>query len=82
MNVPTLSSVPIRSQAEHDVIAPVWHRVTRGIRAAGFWLAIAIPFLYLPLLYGGLAGPRDVIAFCGLLFLNVVALVVGHGHRR
>lgn len=52
------------------------------MRAVGFWLAVAIPFLYLPLVLDGFAGPDEILAFVALLVLNVVALVTGHGYRR
>lgn len=50
------------------------------LQATAFWSAVAMPFLYLPLLVGGLTG-GEAVTFIGLLFLNVVALVLGHGHR-
>jgi len=51
------------------------------LRFVGFWAAIALPFLYLPLLYGGLQGDQ-VLVFCGLLAANVASLVLGHKHGR
>lgn len=51
------------------------------IRFLAFWLAVALPFLYLPLLASGLRG-EQVTVFGTLLALNAVALVVGHGHAR
>ena len=55
--------------------------VAAPFRFVGFWLAVALPFLYLPLLYDGLTGDQGVV-FVVLVALNVVALVVGHGYRR
>lgn len=52
-----------------------------SLRSVAFWAAVALPFLYLPLLYGGLAGQQAVV-FVALLALNCAALVVGHGHRQ
>ncbi|MFC6824517.1 hypothetical protein [Halopelagius fulvigenes] len=51
------------------------------IRFLAFWLAVTLPFLYLPLLISGLQG-EQVTVFGTLLALNVAALVVGHGHAR
>lgn len=51
------------------------------LRFVGFWLAVALPFLYLPLLYDGLTGQQAII-FGALLALNVAALVAGHSHRQ
>ncbi len=50
-------------------------------RAVAFWTAIALPFGYLPLF------ALEMIAlspatFFGLLGLNMIALVIGHPHRR
>jgi hypothetical protein len=50
------------------------------VRFVAFWVAIALPFVSLPLLAGGLEG-SEPIAFAALLVVNVVALVVGHGYR-
>lgn len=82
MNVPTTSTVPKESLSRQEVVASARQAMTWGVRAIGFWLAVVVPFLYLPLLVRGFAGPSEVLAFVGLLLLNVVALVVGHGHRR
>ena len=51
------------------------------LRFVGFWAAVSLPFLYLPLLVGGLSA-SEVYVFVGLLLLNVVAFVVGHEHRQ
>ena len=51
------------------------------IRFVGFWAAVALPFLYVPLLFDGIDGGRALV-FLGLLVANVVALVVGHDYRR
>ena len=50
------------------------------LQATAFWSAVAMPFLYVPLLVGGLTS-GETVTFVGLLVLNVVALVLGHGHR-
>jgi hypothetical protein len=42
---------------------------------------VALPFLYVPLLFGGLGG-NEFAVFFGLLGLHLVALVVGHNHRN
>jgi hypothetical protein len=52
------------------------------VAALGFWTAIALPFLYLPLLLVGPGGgPERTIAFA-LIALHAVALFLGHNHRR
>ncbi|QIB75191.1 hypothetical protein GL213_04415 [Halogeometricum borinquense] len=55
--------------------------VTYPIRFVAFWVAVALPFLYLPLLYGGLQGGQATV-FASLLVLNVGALLLGHDHSR
>lgn len=55
--------------------------VVAPLRFLAFWTAVALPFLYVPLLVGGLDGQQTTV-FVGLLLLNAVALVVGHEHRR
>lgn len=55
--------------------------VTYPVQFAAFWLAVALPFIYLPLLYGGVQGEQAAV-FGTLLALNAAALVVGHGHSR
>lgn len=51
------------------------------VRFVGFWAAVALPFLYVPLLFDGIDGGRAVV-FLGLLVANVVSLVIGHDYRR
>jgi len=56
--------------------------VIRPARRVAFWSAIAIPFLMLGLLASGLSDVTDTVAFLSLLFVELVALVIGHSHRR
>lgn len=55
--------------------------VAAPLRFIAFWAAVALPFLYVPLLAGGLEG-QQLVVFVGLLFANAVALVLGHEHGR
>lgn len=66
----SIGGVPVRRSV--DIVAV-------PLRFVAFWLAVALPFLYVPLLVGGLDG-EQVSAFGFLLALNAVALVVGHGY--
>ncbi|WP_254761699.1 hypothetical protein [Natrinema marinum] len=52
------------------------------IRAVGFWAAIAMPILYVPLLVTGLSSSLDGLLFLALLAGHFLALYVGHAHRR
>jgi len=51
-----------------------------AVRAAGFWTAALVPLSY-PFLLATDAVTRYPLAFVALLVVNVVALLVGHGHR-
>ena len=53
-----------------------------AIEMVAFWAAVALPFLYVPLLVTGLGTAPRRIAFAGLLALNVTALIVGHRYKR
>jgi hypothetical protein len=53
----------------------------RPLTGAAFWGAIALPFLYLPLLASGLESETSLTAFLVLVGLNVLMLMVGHSYR-
>jgi hypothetical protein len=61
------------------------HPVVRSVRIAvqrvGFWAAVGLPAVYLPLLATGLKTPADGAVFATLLVANVAGLVVGHEHN-
>ena len=52
------------------------------IRKTCFWAAIVLPFFYVPLLLVGLTTPVRTVGFFTLLGANLLALYVGHAHRR
>lgn len=56
--------------------------VVGGIRTLSFWVAIALPFLYLPMLITGLENTTVTVAFLALVGANALTLFVGHPHRR
>ena len=58
------------------------HAITTPFQMVGFWMAVALPFLHVPLLATGLSNPSETMTFLALLGLNLVALVVGHTHNR
>ncbi|WP_049896492.1 hypothetical protein [Natrialba chahannaoensis] len=47
-----------------------------------FWTAVALPFVYLPLLAQGLGDPRATLIFLGLLGINILTLYIGHDYKR
>jgi hypothetical protein len=55
--------------------------VAPPVRFVSFWAAVALPFLYLPLLLGGLAG-GEATAFTALVAAHVLALLAGHDYGR
>lgn len=61
-------------------VSSTCHHVARPVRAIGFWSAIALPFLYVPLLVTGLATAAELMVFLSLLAANVVAIALGHSH--
>ncbi|WP_137284963.1 hypothetical protein [Halorussus salinisoli] len=58
------------------------HTLTTPLEVVGFWSAVALPFLYLPLLLTGISTQAELLTFVGLLVLNLAALLAGHGHKR
>lgn len=56
--------------------------LARPIRAGAFWLAILLPFFALALLASGLGTILEYLSFVAVVFINVVALVVGHEYGR
>ncbi|SDJ67634.1 hypothetical protein [Natronorubrum texcoconense] len=78
---PDLESSPEPSTGDRTLedVAP---SVAKPIRVAGFWGAIVLPVLYLPLLAVGLSTPFQALLFLALLSVNLAALYVGHTHRR
>ncbi|WP_135822840.1 hypothetical protein [Halostella litorea] len=58
------------------------HALTTPFQMVGFWMAVALPFLHVPLLASGLSTPSETTTFLALLGLNLVGLVVGHSYNR
>lgn len=56
------------------------HHVFTPVRAVSFWSAIALPFLYVPLVATGLETEAELSVFLALLAANVVAIALGHSH--
>lgn len=77
-----MSLIPPLTQLERlaDSI-PSSGRLLLPARALAFWLAVALPLVYLPLLASG-AERLHAETFLVLLVANILALVVGHNYRR
>ena len=63
-------------------LAAVTDRLAGSVRTAAFWLAVCLPLAYLPAVRTVDDGFDDLLLLSGLLALHVLALSVGHGHRR
>lgn len=54
------------------------HQLTDTVTAVGFWTAVLLPFLYLPLLVIGLDTRAEVFALVALVVVHAVSLSVGY----
>lgn len=62
--------------------APMFAAIVRSLEAVAFWSAIALPFLYVPLLVTGLEATAQLTAFLTLLALHALAIVGGYRYNR
>ena len=51
------------------------------LSAIAFWLAIALPVLYIPFVTTGINGVRQLSLFLAVFGLHVTALYTGHSYR-
>ena len=58
------------------------HSLKGPTQFLSFWVAIALPFVHLPLLSQGLGDPEVTLTFLLLLAVNVCALYVGHDYKQ
>jgi formate-dependent nitrite reductase membrane component NrfD len=65
-----------------ESVPNVGHSLLAPIRGIAFWIAIVLPFLYMPLLASGLQSGSVRTAFVALVVCNAVALLVGHSYAR
>jgi hypothetical protein len=72
------SSAPPASAA---LARSVRHTVSGPARFVGFWATVALPFLYVPLVYDGFQSGEATV-FVALLLVNAVAVLLGQGYRR
>ena len=76
------SSTSTNDHSIRVVRGSVETHLPRLVQAVAFWAAVILPFFALGLLASGLETALGWIALVGLLIMNVVALIVGHGYRR
>lgn len=65
-----------------EAVPNVGQSLLAPVRGVAFWIAVALPFLHVPLLVSGLQSSSVRTAFAVLVVTNVVALLVGHSHAR
>jgi hypothetical protein len=76
------SSSPDTDAQRVDDDPKTTYSVKAPLQFVGFWVAVSLPFVHLPLLANGLDGLENALLFVGLLVLNLLALLVGHGHEQ
>lgn len=62
--------------------APLLAATVRLLEAVAFWSAIALPFLYVPLLVSGVGTTAQLTAVLTLLALHALAIVGGYRYNR
>jgi hypothetical protein len=55
--------------------------VVPPVRFVGFWVAVLLPFAYVPLLFTGLEG-ATLTAFLALIAAHIVSLVLGNQYKQ
>lgn len=73
---------PSSADADRNQGRPLVRTLKAPAQFLSFWVAIALPFIHLPLLMQGLGDPSVTLTFLTLLAINVFALYVGHGHKQ
>ncbi len=76
MSSPSTTVLDVLPQDASSVTA-----LLKPIEAVGFWAAVALPFLYVPLLATGLEEQSSQLAALLLIVLHVAALVVGRRYK-
>ncbi len=56
-----------------------WHGI---IRALSFWSAIALPALYIPLVFIGIETTEQLLVFLGLFAIHIATLIGGHSYMN
>ena len=76
MSSPSTTVTDILPQDASSVSA-----LLKPIEAVGFWAAVALPFLYVPLLATGIEEESSQLAALLLIGMHVAALVVGRRYK-
>lgn len=59
-----------------------WLTARHAARAAAFWSAVTLPFLYLPLLVVGPQTAAEWLTVGALVAVHAVTLLAGHAHHQ
>ncbi|MFB6123716.1 MAG: hypothetical protein ABEJ78_09700 [Haloferacaceae archaeon] len=78
---PTVPTARLRESLDVQQLHRGVELLTVPLRFVAFWVAVALPFLYLPLLYGGLEG-QQALVFGLLVVINVASLILGHDYGQ
>lgn len=74
------TSTPGERLPEH--VVSMIAQIARSLEAVAFWSAIALPFLYVPLLVNGVGTSAQLTAFLTLLAFHALAIVGGYRYNR
>ncbi|MDJ1432835.1 hypothetical protein [Halostagnicola sp. A-GB9-2] len=78
----SIAQSPAETDRDIDTHRRLLRTIKRPAQFLSFWVAIALPFVHVPLLSQGLGDPTVTMAFLALLAINVLALYFGHGYNR
>ena len=79
MSTPSRSA--LTEAATDAVTTPRPATVLKPLEVVGFWAAVALPFLYLPLVVAGPSTAAEQTALASMMLAHALALVLGHRHR-
>lgn len=79
MSTPSRSA--LAEAATDAVTTPGSATVLKPLEVAGFWAAVALPFLYLPLVVAGPSTSAEQTALAAMMLAHALSLVLGHRHR-
>ena len=79
---PLESTDDAEADGDEALLATLVPTVAASVRKLGFWSAIFLPIVYVPVLARGLSTSVDAALFLGVLALNLAALYVGRAYRR
>ncbi|MFB6152827.1 MAG: hypothetical protein ABEJ27_01100 [Halodesulfurarchaeum sp.] len=76
-----MSSPSTTAHESGPVEGPGLGSILRPIEAVGFWAAVGLPFVYLPLVITGLETGSEQLAVALLIAAHAVALYLGRHHN-